>query len=92
MEKRINEIVNDAFNTFLFETPETVMDMDGTIGVEFKHKVGRKCVIDDLDNIIRKKMDEYNIGKEIEYLGDTYEYKESYLSSDNYIVIRFDMK
>ena len=92
MEKRINEIVNDAFNTFLFETPETVMNMDGIIGIEFKHKVGRECVIDDLDNIIRKKMDEYNIEKEIEYLGDTYEYKESYLSSDNYIVIRFDMK
>lgn len=92
MEKRINEIVNDAFNTFLFGNPETVMNMDGIIGIEFKHKVGRKCVIDDLDNIIRKKMDEYNIGKEIEYLGDTYEYKESYLSSDNYIVIRFDME
>ena len=92
MERTINEIVNDAFNTFLFETPETVMDMDGTIGVEFKHKVGRKCVIDNLDYIIRKKMNEYNIGKEIEYNGDTYEYKESYLSSDNYIVIRFDMK
>lgn len=92
MERSINEIVDDAINTFLFETPETVMDMDGTIGVEFKHKVERKCVIDNLDNIIRKKMDEYNIGKEIEYNGDTYEYKESYLSNDNYIVIRFDMK
>ena len=92
MERRNNEIVNDAFNTFLFGTPETVMDMDGTIGVEFKHKVGRKCVIDNLDYIIRKKMNEYNIGNEIEYNGDTYEYKESYLSSDSYIVIRFDMK
>ena len=92
MEKSINEIVNDAFNAFLFGKPETVMNMDGIIGIEFKHKVGRECVIDDLDNIIRKKMDEYNIGKEIEYLGDTYEYKESYISSDNYIVIRFDMK
>lgn len=92
MEKRINEIVNDAFNTFLFGTPETVMNMDGIIGIEFTYKVGIKCVIEDLDNIIRKKMDEYNIGKEIEYLGDTYEYKETYISSDNYIVIRFDMK
>ena len=92
MKKRINEIVNDAFNAFLFGNPETVMNMDGIIGIEFTHKVGRECVIDDLDNIIRKKMDEYNIGKEIEYLGDTYEYKESYISNDNYIVIRFDMK
>lgn len=92
MERRINEIVNDAFNAFLVGTPETVMDMDGTIGIEFSYKVKKNCVIDNLDTIIRKKLDEYNIGKEIEYNGDTYEYKESFLSTDNHIVIRFDMK
>lgn len=86
------EIIEKAFNAFLVGTPETVMDMDGTIGIEFSYKVKKNCVIDNLDTIIRKKLNEYNIGKEIEYQGDTYQYRESFLSTDNCIVIRFDMR